>query len=123
VQQGAWPAPWQCRRHGVKFDSAAVNLYERKSHPRPKSRLKEAQRERKAQRLQATTAQLVRHVEAEFGRHTAALYRRWLEGWRLRDIGAERGITRQAVAEHLKRIDAWLRECGPYSADEEAVGD
>jgi hypothetical protein len=62
-------------------------------------------------------------VEAEFGRHTATMYGRWLEGWRLRDIGAERGITGQAVAEHLKRIDAWLRACGPCSADEATVGE
>jgi transcriptional regulator with XRE-family HTH domain len=116
------PAQWQCRRHGVSFAYAPVNLFERKGHPCPKCRLEEEQRERKAQRIQATIDHLVRHVEAEFGRHSAAIYRRWLEGWRLREIGAERGITGQAVAGHLKRIDAWLRACGPCAGDDETVG-
>jgi hypothetical protein len=106
------PAEWWCTRHHCAFQATFAGLMGQTDGGCPRC-LKEAQRERRrAARHHADAAVHVTFVEDTLGSGAAHLYRDWLTGDTLAELGRRRGISGEAARQQLARIQGLLDKAG-----------
>ncbi len=109
---GSEPADWWCRRHRCAFRATFATLIRLTDGGCPRC-LKEAKRERRrAERHDPDSAVHVAFVENTLGSGAANLYRDWLTGDTLAELGRRRGVSGEAARQQLTRIQALLDKAG-----------
>ena len=103
--RAAWaPADWWCTRHRWGFKASFSTLMSVVDGGCPRC-IREAKRERRrAGRHDPDSEAHLRSIEASFGAAAANLYRDWLAGDTLAELGRDRGTSGEAARQRLARI-------------------